>query len=145
MGFISYETSQNMLDLLPTGPLRTENVFLGNALGRILSQDITAKENYPVYPMAAMDGYAVVHSDLAHGRVAIIGENPAGFEETRLVEEGLCIKTFTGAVMPEGSDTLIPIENVTAEEEMIVINESVPKGFSVRPVGALISAIFLPI
>ncbi len=135
MGFISYETSANMLELLPVGTLRSEKVFLGDALGRILSEDIVAREDYPRFPTASMDGYAVVHSDLAHGRVAIAGENPAGHDETRRVGEGVCIKTFTGAVMPEGADTLIPIENVTVEEDQIVINQTVSQGFSVRPVG----------
>ncbi|MCJ7765408.1 MAG: molybdopterin molybdotransferase MoeA, partial [Thiovulaceae bacterium] len=48
---------------------------------------------------------------------------------------GVCIKTFTGSVMPDGADTLIPIENVTVEGDAIIINEEVPLGFSVRPVG----------
>jgi molybdopterin molybdotransferase len=134
MGFISYETSQNMLELLSIGKPRSEKVFLGDALGRILSEDIVAQEDYPRFPTASMDGYAVQHCDLAHGRIAIAGENPAGHDETRSVGEGLCIKTFTGAVMPEGADTLIPIENVTVEEDQIVIDETVPQGFSVRPV-----------
>jgi molybdopterin molybdotransferase len=135
MSFISYETSQNMLQLLSAGEPRTENIFLGDALGRILARDIVAEEDYPSLPMAAMDGYAVLHSDLAHGRIAIAGENPAGSNAAQSVEGGICIKTFTGAVMPEGADTLIPIENVTVEEGQILINETVPKGFSVRPVG----------
>ena len=135
MSFISYETSLNMLELLSAGALRSEKVFLGDALGRILAEDIVAEENYPSVPMASMDGYAVVHSDLSHGRIAIAGINPAGEEETDRVEEGICIKTFTGAMMPAGADTLIPIENVTVEDEQIVVNESVPMGFSVRPVG----------
>lgn len=135
MSFISYETSQNMLELLPVGPMRSEKVFLGDALGRYLAEDIVAAEDYPSIPMASMDGYAVVHSDLSHGRIAIAGVNPAGHDEHTCVEEGICIKTFTGAAMPEGADTLIPIENVTVEEEQIVVNESVPMGFSVRPVG----------
>ena len=134
MAFISYETSLNMLQLLQTGPLRTENVFLDDALGRILAEDIIAPANYPAFPTAAMDGYAIVASDQANGRIAIMGENPAGSDETRTVEAGLCIKTFTGAVMPKGADTLIPIENVTVEEDVIVINETVNEGFSVRPV-----------
>ena len=135
MAFISYETSRNMLALLSAMPLRSEKVFLGDALGRILAEDIVAGEDYPALPMAAMDGYAVVHSDLSHGRIAIAGINPAGNDEHTSVEEGICIKTFTGAAMPEGADTLIPIENVDVEEGQIVVRESVPIGFSVRPVG----------
>lgn len=134
MSFISYETSQDMLSLLDVGPLRSENVFLSDTIGRTLAEDIVAKDNYPAFATAAMDGYAVVHSDLAHGRIAIAGINPAGHDERRRVEAGICIKTFTGAAMPEGADTLIQIENVTVEEDVIIIDESVPKGFSVRPV-----------
>jgi molybdopterin molybdotransferase len=132
---ISFETSMNMLELLDGVALRSEQLFLDDALGRVLAEDIVAEANDPAVPMAAMDGYAVVHSDLAHGRIAIIGDNPAGNPEAVAVEPGLCIKTFTGAMMPEGADTLIPIENVTVEGEQIVIDESVPEGFSVRPVG----------
>lgn len=135
MGFISYETSQDMLSLLSVGPLRSEKVFLSDTLGRILGEDIIARENYPALATAAMDGYAVIHSDLAHGSIAITGINPAGHDETRRVETGLCIKTFTGAAMPEGADTLIQIENVTVEGDKILINESVSKGANVRPVG----------
>lgn len=135
MSFISYETSRDMLELLTTGPLRTEKVFLGDSLGRMLSDDIVAREDYPAHPMAAMDGYAVMHSDLSEGRIAVAGDNPAGSGSTQTVEPGFCIKTFTGAVMPQGADTLIPIENVTAAQDHIVINETVSQGFSVRPIG----------
>jgi len=135
MSFISYETSQDMLALLDLGPLRSEKIFLSDTIGRTLSEDIVAKESYPAFATAAMDGYAVIHSDLTHGRIAIAGINPAGHDETRTVEAGLCIKTFTGAAMPEGADTLIQIENVTVDGETIVIDESVPKGSSVRAVG----------
>jgi molybdopterin molybdotransferase len=47
----------------------------------------------------------------------------------------MCIKTFTGSLMPEGSDTLIPIENVEVEGDEIIIKEKVPQGFSVRAAG----------
>jgi len=132
---ISYETSLNMLALLPMGKPRSEKVYLEAALGRYLAEDIVAQEDYPVVPTASLDGYAVVHADLSHGRIAVEGDNPAGSHETRRVGEGICIKTFTGSMMPAGADTLIPIENVTAEEEQIVVNETVPLGFGVRPVG----------
>jgi len=108
---------------------------LGNALGRFLAEDVVASEDYPRYPMAAMDGYAVLHADLAAGKISICGEAPAGGSDVVAVEPGVCVKTFTGAVMPAGADTLIPIENVTVEGETILIDTVVPKGFSVRPVG----------
>jgi len=135
MGFLSYEKSIELLNTLDAGVLRQENVFLNDALGRYLAKDIVADENSPSQPTSAMDGYAVLHSDLASGRITIMGDNPAGSDETRRVSSGNCIKTFTGAGMPAGADTLIQIENVTVEGDTIIINEPVPFGNSVRPVG----------
>ena len=135
MGFFSYEKSIGLLDALDAGVLRKENVFLNDALGRYLAEDLVADENSPSQPTSAMDGYAVLHSDLASGRIKILGDNPAGSDETREVTSGNCIKTFTGAGMPQGADTLIQIENVTVEGDEIIINEEVPYGNSVRPIG----------
>lgn len=135
MNLLSYETSQNMLDLVDINSSRSQNIALTASLGRILADDIVAQFNEPRFPTASMDGYAVQHADLETGRINIIGYNPAGNDETRVLNSGECIKTFTGSKMPEGSDTLIQIENVTVEDDTIIINQSVPKGSSVRPVG----------
>jgi molybdopterin molybdotransferase len=135
VSFLSYAASQEMLEQLDVGMLRSEKVFLSSALGRILAEDVVAREDYPKYPTAAMDGYAVLHSDLESGRIRILGDNPAGSNETREVKAGVCIKTFTGALMPSGADTLIQIENVSVEGDAIIIGESVAKGANVRPVG----------
>lgn len=133
---ISYETSQNMISLLPVGTVRSERVFLTTALGRVLAEDIVAQEDYPTHPTSAMDGYAMMHADFAeHKALAILGDNPAGADEVAQVESGICIKTFTGSLMPLGSDTLIPIENVTLKDGLIEIDKPVPVGFAVRPVG----------
>jgi molybdopterin molybdotransferase len=133
---ISYETSQNMISLLSIGNIRSERIFLSSALGRILAEDIVADSDYPLYPTSAMDGYAIIHSDLGeYDSLEILGDNPAGADEIGGVMSGACIKTFTGSLMPSGADTLIPIENVRVEGEYIVIEKTVPKGFAVRPVG----------
>lgn len=133
---ISYETSQNMVSLLPIGSQKSERVFLSAALGRILAEDIVACEDYPLHPTSAMDGYAILHSDLAEfDSLLIMGDNPAGADSIGNVTSGMCIKTFTGSLMPQGADTLIPIENVRVQEGEIVIEKPVPLGFAVRPVG----------
>ena len=124
-----------LLTALSAGTVRQEKVFLHEALGRYLAEDIVADENAPSQPTSAMDGYAVLHSDLEKGRIKILGDNPAGSDETREVTAGNCIKTFTGAGMPKGADTLIQIENVLVEGDEIVITEMVPFANSVRPVG----------
>lgn len=133
---ISYETSQNMLSLLPMGSIRSERLFISSALGRVLAEDIVALEDYPMHPTSAMDGYAILHADAAeYQELTILGDNPAGADEIGSVESGVCIKTFTGSLMPEGSDTLVPIENVSVKEGKILIEKTVPLGFAVRPVG----------
>jgi molybdopterin molybdotransferase len=133
---ISYETSQNMISLLPMGSTRSERIFIGNALGRVLAEDIVADEDYPTHPTSAMDGYAILYEDAADSKeLTILGDNPAGADEVGSVESGVCIKTFTGSLMPAGSDTLVPVENVLVKENQILIEKMVPKGFAVRPVG----------
>jgi len=135
MEFLSYETSQNMLELLQVNSKRFERVSLSESLGRVLAVDIVAEFNDPQFATASMDGYAVRHEDLALGTLTVLGDNPAGNDETRTIKEGESIKTFTGSMMPPGTDTLIQIENVTYDDAKITINEVVEKGNAVRPIG----------
>ena len=135
MNLLSYESSQNMLDLLEVNSNKIENVALSSSLGRVLAQDIVAKYNDPKFATASMDGYALKHEDLDLESIMILGDNPAGKDETREVTTATCIKTFTGSKMPEGADTLIQIENVNAYDGKITIEEKVPFGSSVRPIG----------
>lgn len=134
MKYLSYETSHSMLDLAHVGSVRFESISLSKSLGRFLAEDIVAKYSDPQFPTASMDGYAILHADLEKDSIKILGVNPAGSNETRVLSAGECIKTFTGSKMPQGSDTLIPVENVTVQEDTIIINKKVPKGFSVRPI-----------
>ena len=135
MNLLSYEVSQNMLALLEVTSRKNENVPLNSSLGRILYADIVAVYNDPQFPTASMDGYALKHADLELDSIEVLGFNPAGNNETRIVIQGTCIKTFTGSKMPEGADTLIQIENVNAIENKITIETSVPFASSIRPIG----------
>ena len=124
-----------MLDLLDVNSSRYEKVALNASLGRVLFEDIIAEFNDPQFPTASMDGYAVKHADLDKEILTVLGDNPAGHDEIRVINNGECIKTFTGSMMPKGADTLIQIENVSFEDGKITINEKVPLGSSVRPIG----------
>lgn len=135
MSLLSFETSQNMLELIELPSTKWENVPLSQALGRILAQDIVAAVDEPQFPTASMDGYAIKFEDQDLESLKIIGDNPAGNEEQRELQSGECIKTFTGSMMPKGADTLIQIENVTVNEGLVYIDEKVAYGSSVRPVG----------
>ncbi len=135
MAFITYEASLKNLRKSFTKPKMSEKVFIDDALGRTLSEEIIADHNSPAYPTSAMDGYAIKFEDQSMGRLQILGDRPAGTHSDEELMGGFAIKTFTGSLMPNGSDTLIPIENVEVEGNEIVIKEEVPEGFSVRPVG----------
>jgi len=135
MKLLSYESSKNMLDLLKVNSSRFEKLALNSSLGRILAEDIVAKYNDPQFPTASMDGYAVKYTDLDGQSITILGDNPAGHEETRTLLDGECIKTFTGSMMPAGADTLIQIENVSVNDNKITIDEKVPLANAVRPIG----------
>lgn len=132
---IHFDESIEILKNLPIEHYKTKKMYLVDTLGYVLAEDIVADHNSPEFPTSAMDGYALNHDDLAMGRLKIASINPAGSALTDQVIGGTCIKTFTGSLMPEGADTLIPIENVEVEGEEIIIKEEVPQGFSVREIG----------
>jgi len=134
MYLMPYSESLELLENLDVRECSGENCFVADTQNRILHEDIVALNNYPEYPTASMDGYAVKNVDLAQGRLKVLQDNPAGSVTDVEVMKGTCIKTFTGSLMPTGADTLIPIENVTVDGDEIIINEVVPFGFSVRPV-----------
>ncbi len=130
-----FDESMQMIDDLAIENYKTKQLPLMESQGYILAQDIVADHNSPEFPTSAMDGYAVIHKDLSLGRLHIGSINPAGSDLKEEVVSGMCIKTFTGSLMPHGADTLIPIENVEVDEDEIIIKTEVPQGFSVREPG----------
>jgi molybdopterin molybdotransferase len=135
MAFMHFDESIKIIEDIEIARYRTKKLYLTDTLGYVLAEDIITDHNSPAFLTSAMDGYAVKREDLQLGRLKISSINPAGVDLKESVEHGKCIKTFTGSLMPDGADTLIPIENVTVEGDEIVINELVPLGFSVREVG----------
>ena len=135
MKFERFENTQEALKKSIDMELPSENLFLIDALGRILATDIVAKQNNPMFETASMDGYAIRAEDQGLGELKIIDFLPAGSYKGNLVTKGVCVKTFTGSLMSEGSDTLIPIENVEVVGDKIKIVTPVAKGFSSRPIG----------
>ncbi len=140
MTFISYEQSQKLLNALHVKPMGWEKIFLSDALGRILAEDIVAQFSSPEFETSAMDGYAIKADDQKNGTIKMLGDNPAGSELLQNVTHGYCIKTFTGSKMPNGADTLIQIENVEVQNDEITINKKVIKGANVRKIGESYSA-----
>jgi molybdopterin molybdotransferase len=118
-------------------PLGGETVALAQAHGRTLSADVRARLTQPPLPVSAMDGYAVRAADIAAApaTLTMIGTAPAGHMFGGTVGPGQCVRIFTGAVVPDGADTILIQENADADGTRIVARQPEPKGRYVRPAG----------
>ena len=95
-----------LLEGLPlTSP---ETVSLDCAYGRVSSDEVKAILSYPPVPLSAMDGYACRSADTIRLPVCLrrIGVSRAGERFERKLEAGTCVRVFTGAIVPEGGDTI---------------------------------------
>ncbi|MBT0815562.1 molybdopterin molybdotransferase MoeA [Campylobacter lari] len=113
---------------------KIENIALTQCLDRILAIDIKASTNNPQFPTASMDGYAIKFSEQDEP-LSIIGEVPAGIFPSFKIQNKECVKTFTGSLISDGCDTLVPVEKVEVKNGVVYIKEKVPQGFAVRKVG----------
>ena len=132
--FMSYADSLKILKDTINAWEKVEKVAITDALDRNIAYDVTAAENYPAKPVSAMDGYAFAFKD-GLNELELITDLPAGSDKGLHVEGSKCVKTFTGSLMSEGTDTLVPVENVEVSGSKIIIKKSVPEGFAVRAVG----------
>jgi len=114
-----------------------EQVPLADALGRVLTEDVSALRTQPPAAVSAMDGYAVRASDVARATVTLklIGEVAAGHPFEGTVGSGEAARIFTGGVMPKGSDTVVIQELATTDGKTVVIQKATTKGRNVRAEG----------
>lgn len=132
---LTYNDSIDLIEKITIKNRKIQKLFLSQSFGFVLATDIKASQNSPKYPTSGMDGYAIKFEDQDKEELVITDFNPAGSVVKNCVKSSTCIKTFTGSLMPHGSDTLIPIENVEVLGNKIKINQKVPFGFAVRSVG----------
>ena len=112
----------------------TERVPIRNALGRVLAEEIVPAINVPSHDNSAMDGYAVRFSDLDEP-LREIGTALAGKPFNGKVGTGECVRIMTGAVMPQGADTVVIQEIVKKEGGRIVVPSGQKKAQNVRYAG----------
>ena len=120
-------------------PLPAESVGLTEALGRVLAEEVLARVSQPPSDVSAMDGYALRAEDLAGGdfpvRLKVIGESAAGSGYAGHLAPGQAVRIFTGAPLPPGADSIVIQEDVTREEDWLILSEAVATGNYVRPEG----------
>jgi len=113
----------------------TEKISIRNALGRVLAEDIVPQINVPAHDNSAMDGYAVRFSDLERQPLKEIGTALAGRPFAGRLGAGECVRIMTGAVMPEGADTVVIQEVAKKEGERISVPPGQKKAQNVRYAG----------
>ena len=125
-----------------TTPLAPVKSALSLADGKVLAEDVYAKADIPAFPQSSMDGYAFSFEGWKkHKKIKIVGEVVAGSNENITLEPGNAVRIFTGAAVPTGADTVIMQEKTkTRNEELIIEDESLQAGTSVRPKGSEIKA-----
>jgi molybdopterin molybdotransferase len=89
-----------------------EEVPLLGALGRVLAEPVRADRDFPPFPRATRDGYAVRSADLktVPATLRVVGQVKAGGSFDREVAEGEAVEIMTGAAVPEGADAVVMVE-----------------------------------
>lgn len=130
---------EEALDKIRSGiaPLATEEIFVADALGRVLAEDVIATLSHPPQAVSAMDGYAVRAADVAKVPTTLtrIGEAAAGHEFAGEVGPGECTRIFTGGALPRGADCIVIQEDTDVDGDRITIKEAASPGAWVRAEG----------
>ena len=116
----------------------SDSVALEDALGRVLAAPLVAGMDLQPWPNSAMDGYAfaVADMDTALGAgLALAGTSLAGHPFTGRVGAGQCVRILTGAILPDGADTVVMQEQVTVADGRVRLQRTVPAGANVRSPG----------
>jgi len=117
----------------------TETLPLNAALGRALAVDSIAKRSTPPHDNAAVDGYAVAHASLtSEGEQSLTlleGRAAAGAPFSGTVPAGHALRTLTGAVMPDGTDSVVMQEDIEITGDRITFGSGLKLGANRRKAG----------
>ncbi|MGD8546702.1 MAG: molybdopterin molybdotransferase MoeA, partial [Thiohalophilus sp.] len=114
-----------------------QQITVREALHRILGEPIYSPINVPAHTNSAVDGYAVQHADLndRYAPLDVIGTALAGKPFTGQLASGQAVRIMTGAVLPEGADSVIMQEDVDQEGNQIFVQGRHRYGENVRQAG----------
>jgi molybdopterin molybdotransferase len=122
-------------------PLPPIQLPLPDAHGCVLAEDVQAPWPLPSFDNSSMDGYAVLFADIAQAsetspvNLTVVDDVPAGYRATESVRSGSAIRIMTGAPMPEGADTVVPVERTDGGIETVRITAPADKGAFIRRAG----------
>ncbi|MGT0083169.1 molybdopterin molybdotransferase MoeA [Helicobacter pylori] len=126
---ISFKEALKIHSSIPLKPLEIEVVSLFESIGRVLAEDIICIHALPKFNQSAMDGYGFKMQDLGK-KTQVIQRIFAGNDVSALeVKENECVKIMTGAMVPKGIETIIPIECMLESHENFAL---APKDFKIN-------------
>jgi molybdopterin molybdotransferase len=131
--FFKVKTSEEVLEILKSfDPVGAETIFIGDALNRVLSKEIIAKEDLPNFRRSTMDGYAVRAKDTFGASenlpafLELIGEVSMGQVPADIVTPGKAIRISTGGMIPDGADAVVMFEYChSLDEKTIEVSRTV--------------------
>ena len=122
-------------------PALPERVSLLDARGRVLSEPFYADRDFPPFPRAARDGYAVRAIDLARlpATLEVVAEIKAGARPEdipKTIQQGQAAAIMTGAPAPHGADAVIMVEYTDRKGIRVEIAKGIAPGDNIVPAGA---------
>ena len=129
-------------------PLPSLALPLLDARGCVLAEDLFAPQAVPPFDNSSMDGFAVRAADLARlpATLPIQGDIPAGALSLPTLTPGQALRIMTGAPVPPGADTVVPVEDTEARGEDVAFLQPFEPGQNIRragedvPAGSLVVA-----
>ena len=119
------EARASILSSMPA--FAPEKTPVAAANGRILRQSVRAERDQPPFDRVMMDGIALSFADFEKGirRFPIQAMQAAG-DEALALQSGKCIEIMTGASLPQNADCIVPVERISIEDDLAVIDEDYP-------------------
>lgn len=139
---LSFEDARRVVEehasrLRPKG---RELLALLDAAGRVLAEAVQADRDFPPFPRATRDGYALRAADLQSPPVTLelVGEIKAGADPSQLtpLKPGQAVAIMTGAAVPDGADAVVMIEHTSRTENQIEVARHVAAGENIVPRGS---------
>ncbi|WP_121279609.1 molybdopterin molybdotransferase MoeA [Helicobacter pylori] len=126
---ISFKEALKIHSSIPLKPLEIDVISLFESIGHILAEDIICIHALPKFNQSAMDGYGFKMQDLGK-KTQVIQHIFAGDDVSALeVKENECVKIMTGAMVPKGIETIVPIECMLESHENFAL---APKDFKIN-------------
>ncbi|PDW13527.1 molybdopterin molybdenumtransferase MoeA [Helicobacter pylori] len=126
---ISFKEALKIHSSIPLKPLEIEVISLFESIGHILAEDIICIHALPKFNQSAMDGYGFKMQDLGK-KTQVIQHIFAGDDVSALeVKENECVKIMTGAMVPKGIETIVPIECMLESHKDFAL---APKDFKIH-------------